>query len=141
MTDRIIEAANRYAYAIETVDEHDSQWWQLGDGGPDGGVENSHDCAEAFAQAILVRFLDHVRDHQNDYNEMFFDEIHVRVSVWSVSRVTSSWSVPQPEDCSPAVYWRALKAARIGPDAVEIRTPSQVWRHLQAQPVKVIPGR
>jgi hypothetical protein len=94
MTERTVEGASKYAYAIETVDEHDSHWWQLGDGGPEGGVEDSPDSAEAFAQAVMVRYLDHVRDHQDDYNEMLFDELHVRVSVWSVSRVTASRSVP-----------------------------------------------
>ena len=44
--------------------------------------------------------------------------------------VTASASAPCPEGCPPAHYGQLLKAARISPHAVEIRTPIQVHRHI-----------
>jgi hypothetical protein len=50
--------------------------------------------------------------------------------VWRADAVTASPSAPRPDDYPPALYGQVLKAARISPDAVEIRIPIQIHRHL-----------
>ena len=120
----------QYAYLIETVDEHQSNWWQASDGGS-AGIEESHDSAGTYALAVMDRYLEHLRSHQEDYGEMItHGELHVRASVWDVGTVTASWSAPRPDSCPSAMYPRLLKASRISPEAVEIRTPIQVYRHV-----------
>lgn len=124
---------NRYAYLIETIDEHQSSWWEDHPAGS-GGIEETGDSAETFALAVLDRYLEHLRarleDDQDTVAEQLQDELHIRVSVWRVDAVTASRSAPRPDSCPPDRYARMLKATRISPDAVEIRTPSQVRRHL-----------
>jgi hypothetical protein len=122
----------QYAYLIETIDEHDSNWWEVGDGGS-AGVEESHDSPETYALAVMDRYLEHLRSHEDDYAEIIsHGELHVRISVWDVGAVTSSWSAPRPGSCPPAMYPRLLKASRISPEAVEIRTPLQVHRYVRS---------
>jgi hypothetical protein len=119
----------RYAYLIETIDEHDSGWWQPSDART-GGIEESHDSPETYVRAVMQRFLEHMRAHLDDYADLIKDEVHIRVSVWQVATVTASMSAPRPEDCPPARYGVLLKAARISPRAVEIRTPLQVHAYV-----------
>jgi hypothetical protein len=129
------QVTDRYAYLIETVDEHQSGWWQDDQADSDGGgIEESHDSAETFALAVLDRYLEHLRSRLNDDEDAIADqlrdEFHVRVSVWRVDAATASYSAPRPDSCPPDRYGRVLKASRISPQAVEIRTPFQVRRHL-----------
>jgi hypothetical protein len=123
----------RYAYLIETVDEADSDWWRA-DGAEGGGVEESHDSAATFTVAVMNRYLDHVRDNRDDYEEAISDGLHVRVSVW---RIGARDSVPGQDACPPAVYGQRLKVGRISPRAVEVRTPSQVRDHVYSGGVSV----
>lgn len=122
--------AERYAYLIETTDEHDSNWWQAeGDAG--GGIEESPDSAGTYALAVLERYLDHLRAHLDDYEHVIEGELHIRVSVWPVA------SAPDPDSCPPTRYGHMLKVARISPHAVEVRTPSQVRQHVYDNGVAV----
>jgi hypothetical protein len=126
---------DRYAYLIETVDEHQGSWWQDDQAdGDSGGIEESGDSAETFALAVLDRYLEHLRARLDDDEDVIAgqlqDEFHVRVSVWRVDAATASHSAPRPDSCPPDRYGRVLMASRISPQAVEIRTPAQVRRHL-----------
>jgi len=121
-----------YAYLIETVDEHDSTWWNAGLGGSSGGIEDSPDSPETYAVAVMNRYLDHMRDHLDDYEDALMGELHIRVSVWPVRSVTAAHptAAPDPDRCPPARYGHLLKVSRISPRAVEIRTPLQVHNHV-----------
>lgn len=126
----------RYAYLIEAIDEHQSNWWQAD--GDNGGIEESCDSAETYALAVLDRYLEHLRTHLDDYDDIISGgELHIRVSVWPVDAVTASASAPRPDSCPPARYGHLLKAARISPQAVEIRTPIQIHRHVYGGGVSV----
>jgi hypothetical protein len=128
-----------YAYIIETVDEHQRDWWpaELGDGS--GGIEESHDSPETFAVAVMNRYLDHMRDHLDVYEDTLMGELHVRVSVWPVHSVTAAHpsTAWDPDSCPPARYGHLLKRARISPRAVEIRTPLQVDNYVRGGGVTV----
>jgi len=123
----------QYAYIIETVDEYQRDWWyaERGDEGA-GGIEESHDGPETFAVAVMNRYLDHMRDHRDDYEDVLAGEMHVRVSVWPVRSVTDAHptTAPDPATCPPGEFGHRLKAAKISPRAVEIRTPLQVHSHV-----------
>ena len=125
----------RYAYLIETIDEHQSNWWRADS--DSGGTEESHDSAETYALAVLDRYLNHLRTHLDDYEDIIDGELHIRVSVWPVDAVTASASAPCPDSCPPAHYGQLLKAARLSPHAVEIRTPIQVHRQIYGNGVTV----
>lgn len=121
---------SRYAYLIETTDEHQSSWWEA-DVGDSGAIEESTDSPEAYALVALTRFFDRVRADPDDYEQLLDDDLHVRVSVWNIDRVvSSSRSAPRAEGRDPALYGTVLKRARVAPHAVEIRTPVQVHRHV-----------
>ncbi len=129
------QVTDRYAYLIETVVEHQSSWWQDDQADSDsGGIEESHDSAETFALAVPDRYLEHLRSRLDDDEDFIADqlrdELHARVSVWRVDAAIASHSAPRPDSCPPDRYGRVLKASRISPQAVEIRTPFQVRRHL-----------
>ncbi len=124
--DRVTE---RYAYLIETIDEHQSNWWRA-DGDSGGGIEESPDSAATYALAVLDRYLNHMRANLDDYEDIIIGELHIRVSVWPVGAVTASASAPRPDSCPPGRYGHLLKAARISPHVVEIRTPIQVHQHI-----------
>lgn len=130
-------ATETYAYLIETVDEHQSSWWRAGNEGDSGGIEESPDSAATYAVAVMDRYLDHLRTHLDDYEDATSGELHVRVSVWRVGAVTASASAPRPDNCPPARYGHVLKATRISPHAVEIRTPIQVHQHIHGGGVTV----
>lgn len=127
---------DRYAYLVETIDEHQSNWWHA-DGDSGGGIEESGDSAETYALAVMDRYLNHLRDHIDDYEQSLRYELCVRVSVWSVNTAIASASAPRPGDCPPAKYPLLLKASMIPPSAVEIRTPIQVHRYIYARGIAV----
>ncbi|MCW2884791.1 MAG: hypothetical protein JWL58_1653 [Streptosporangiaceae bacterium] len=118
-----------YAYLIETIDEHQTSWWQA-DIADSGGIEESTASPEAYALVALTRFLDQVRAHPDDYEQLLDNDLHARVSVWDIDRVASSRSAPRVAGRDPALYGTVLKNARIAPHAVEIRAPVQVHRHI-----------
>lgn len=127
--------ANRYAYMTEVIDEHSSQWWVLNDD-PAGEIEASPDGAESFALIVVERFLAGVAAdiaaHPGDDNEWMHGDLHLRVTVWDVSRVAAAHqAVPDADSGSPDQYWRALRYAKISPDAVQVRTPTQIIRALR----------
>ena len=128
--------ATRYAYLVEIVDEHQSSWWRA-DGGDGGGIEESPDSAATYALAVMDRYLSKMRASLYDYEDLISGELHVRVSVWPVDAVTASASAPRPDSCPPEQYGFLLKAARISPHAVEIRTPRQVHEHVYGNGVTV----
>jgi hypothetical protein len=122
----------RYAYIIETVDEHASAWWPTSSEGGSGGIEESPDSPATYAVAVMNRYLDHMRAHLDDYADLIMGELHVRVSVWPVNSVTAAHpsTAPDPDSCPPARYGHLLKATRISPYAVEFRTPLQVHQYV-----------
>ncbi|MEV4001925.1 hypothetical protein [Actinomadura sp. NPDC049753] len=121
----------RYAFRVEAVEEGSSHWRDVG-GGDGYGIQESADGPEAFAAAVMLRFLGHVRAHRDDYEDLFDEDVHVRVSVWDVHSVASSWpSMRAPEDLpDPARFAFHLAANKISPHARELRTPVQVHRHI-----------
>lgn len=129
----------QYAYIIETVDEHQRDWWNAELEDESGGIEESHDSPETFALVVMNRYLDHMRDHPDVYGDALMGELHVRVSVWPVRSVISSYphKAPDPERCPPARYGHVLKRSRISPRAVEIRTPLQVHGYVYGGGVTV----
>jgi hypothetical protein len=127
----------RYAYLIETVDEHQGDWWQAGREGDSGGIEESPDSAATYAVAVMDRYLDRLRTRPDECEDVTTGEVHIRVSVWPVGAVIASASAPRPDSCPPARYGQLLKAAKISPHAVEIRTPLQVHQHIHGGGVTV----
>lgn len=129
----------RYAYTIETIDEYDRDWWSAGSKGDSGGIEESPDSPETFALAVMNRYLDRIRDHLDDYEHLLTGEVHVRVSVWPVRSVTAAYpsTAPDPDNCSPTMFGHLLKAVKISPRAVEVRTPLQVHSHVHGGGITV----
>jgi hypothetical protein len=117
-------------YLVETVDELDDRWWKTNGEAESAGVEDSADSEATFAVTIMNRYLDHLKANVDDYEDVANREVHVRVSVWRVGAATASSSAPRPEDYPACRYGIALKHSRIGPQAVEIRTPLQISRHI-----------
>lgn len=132
-------ATQPYAYLIERLDEYDTGWWQA-DGESGSGIEESPDSPETYAQAVMNRYLDYMRDHLEDYEEdINQSELHIRVSVWPVRSVTDAHpsTAPDPDHCPPGGYGRALKHARISPHAVELRTPLQIHHYVNGGGITV----
>ncbi len=129
----------QYAWIVETVDEHQSDWWLAGLESDSGGLEESHDSPETFAVTVMNRYLDQMRDNPDIYEDALAGELHVRVSVWPVRSVTAAHpdTAPDPERIPAARYCHLLKRARISPRAVEIRTPIQVGNHVRAGGITV----
>ncbi|MEV3925853.1 hypothetical protein [Actinomadura coerulea] len=123
--------SGRYAYRVEAVEDDSRRWQDIG--GKDGyGIQESADGPEAFAVAVLLRFLGHLRAHRDDYEYLYDEDVHVRVSVWDVHSVAGSWpSMRTPKDLpDPAKFAFHLAANKISPHARELRTPRQVRRHI-----------
>ena|ERR1700761_8345315 len=136
MTGAQLGVSTRYAYVVETIDDHDSQWCEFPekDGLEPGSIERSAGSDESFAAHLAGTYLDHVRDHLDDVDEMSLAGLRVRVSLWRVDEVLGLyWPVPEPENYPAAVYFHALRAARIPADLVQIRTADQVHAHLYAR--------
>ena len=124
-------APEPYAYLIETVDEHQADWWPAGlEGGGTSGIEESPDSPATYAVAVMNRYLDRMRERPDEYD--LTGELHVRVSVWPVRSVTAAHphTAPDPDRCPPARYAHVVKHSRISPHAVEIRTPLQVHHYV-----------
>jgi hypothetical protein len=122
-----------YAYVIEMANVHQANRRPVPADGPDsGGIEESADSPVTYAIAVMNRYLDHMRDHPVDYEDVLVGEFHVRVSVWRVRSVTAAHAsmAPDPNECPPSRYGDVLKRARISPDAVENRTPLQVHNYV-----------
>lgn len=70
-------APEPYAYLIETVDQHHGTWWPAGlEGGGTSGIEESPDSPATYALAVMNRYLDHMRDCPDDYEDAIRGELH-----------------------------------------------------------------
>ncbi|MGW3353299.1 hypothetical protein ACWDA3_59285 [Nonomuraea rubra] len=124
----------QYAFLIESIDEHATSWWTAPGDGCAAGIEASPDTAETFARIVRERYLQHVADHLDDFDGWLEQEPYLRVSVWDIRRAADGNRHALREgDHPPQTYARVLKASKIAPHAVEIRTPLQVFHQVHAR--------
>lgn len=107
--DATVEAPLTYAYLVQVG--HDGRRWDADWTEPSGGFERSaHGAAHVARQVLARRFLQMRGDRDAPWKNMW-----IRVDVWRLGTIASV-----------APWSRHLQSSGVAPDAVEVRTPTQV---------------
>ncbi|NJP96817.1 hypothetical protein HCN51_46605 [Nonomuraea sp. FMUSA5-5] len=116
-------STERFAYLIEYTDQY-AKGWHRAPSDQCEGVTVA-DSAEAVAQTVLPRYITHLAGDLDNYELWLTESFSLRVSVWHMDSAAahrygrrSAWP--------PSA--QVLQDLRIPPQAVEIRTPSQINR-------------
>jgi hypothetical protein len=71
-------------------------------------VAGARGSTETYALAVLDRYLNHLRTHLDDNEDIITGEFHIQVSVWPVDAVTASASASRPSSaCLPRQPWHS----------------------------------
>ncbi|GAA3648095.1 hypothetical protein GCM10022224_008530 [Nonomuraea antimicrobica] len=124
----IPEITDKFAYLVEYTDRHAKGWHQA-------PSEQSHGItlgttAETVAQIVLPRYITHLAEHRYEYELWLVDTLSLRASVWHVDSTEARPRRRRPNFPSSPL---TLKEAEVPPQAVEIRTPTQIYRLIDHQ--------
>ncbi|QFY13020.1 hypothetical protein GBF35_46475 [Nonomuraea phyllanthi] len=119
------EITDQFAYLVEYTDQH-AKGWQPAPSEHSHGVTLA-DTAETVARTVLTGYISHLAERRDDYQLWLVDSLSLRASVWHVETAET-----RPR--ARRSYWpssaHAYVEAGISPHAVEIRTPTQIYRFI-----------